>query len=256
MFSPVCDARTGTLPSRSVSSCLVFISGASSGIGQALAHTAPWPEARILNISRRKASGCENFLADLADPDSWPEVAALMTHEVSAFEGRRIVFAHSAGSLDPIGFAGEVEAVSYARQVLLNAAAPQVLGDAFLRAVRGHPADCTLLMIGSGAAQSVYEGWSAYCGGKAAVDHWVRTVGVEQARRGGCRVLSISPGIIATAMQEQIRATEAQDFPEVERFRQLHAEGELREPEEVARDLWAAVEGDLATGSVIDLRDA
>ena len=37
---------------------------------------------------------------------------------------------------------------SYARQVLLNAAAPQVLGDAFLRAVRDHPADCTLLMIG------------------------------------------------------------------------------------------------------------
>ena len=27
-------------------------------------------------------------------------------------------------------------------------------------------------------------------------------------------------------------------------------------PEDVARDLWAAVEGDLATGSVIDLRDA
>ena len=249
-------ASTGPLPSRAVSSSLVFISGASSGIGLALAQGIPWTDARILNISRRKAQGCENFLADLADPDSWPEVAALMAREISAFEGRRIVFAHSAGSLEPMGFAGEVEAASYARQVLLNAATPQVLGDAFLRAIRDHSADCTLLMIGSGAAQSVYEGWSAYCGGKAAVDHWVRTAGLEQSRRGGCRIISISPGIIATAMQEQIRATPAHDFPEVERFREMHAEGELREPEEVARDLWAAVEGDLPTGSVVDLRDA
>jgi len=69
-------------------------------------------------------------------------------------------------------------------------------------------APCALLNIGSGAAHNVYEGWSAYCAGKAAADHWVRTVGAEQQRRGGhCLVVSIAPGIVATAMQEQIRRT-------------------------------------------------
>ena len=220
-----------------------------------MAQTTPWPDTRVLNISRRKAAGCEDFLADLADPASWPRVAAWMHREIADFEGRRIVFVHSAGSLEPIGFAGDVDPAGYARQVLLNAAAPQVLGDAFLRASQGHPAQRSLLMVGSGAARSTYEGWSAYCGGKAAVDHWVRTVGLEQTRRGGCRILSISPGIIATAMQEQIRATPARDFPEVERFRQLNEEGALREAQDVARDLWQCLESDLETGSVTDLRN-
>ena len=62
-----------------MSSSLVFISGASSGIGLALAQGIPWTDARILNISRRKAQGCENFLADLADPVGVYDLADLQT---------------------------------------------------------------------------------------------------------------------------------------------------------------------------------
>jgi benzil reductase ((S)-benzoin forming) len=200
----------------------------------------------------------EHFAADLADPASWPRVALLFRRELEGFEGERAVFIHSAGTLDPIGFAGEVDSEAYIRQVLLNAAAPLALGDAFLHAARKAKAACTLLMIGSGAAHNVYEGWSAYCGGKAGVDHWVRTVGAEQKLRGGgCRVLSVAPGVVETAMQEQIRNMTEQAFPQVERFRELHREGALRSPEEAARDLWALVErDDLEGGAVLDLRDA
>ncbi len=240
---------------------LVFVTGASSGIGLALAQQVPYPDARVIDISRRGGAGFEHVAADLSDPASWPAVAELFAKEMAGFDGDRIVLVHSAGSLEPIGFAGEVDGEAYARQVVLNAAAPQVLGDAFLRALRksgGGRAACSILMIGSGASTSIYEGWSAYCAGKAAVDHWVRTVGAEQARRGsGCRVLCVAPGIVATAMQEQIRATGEQAFPEVERFRALHADGELREPAEVARELWALLErDDLESGAVLDLRTA
>jgi benzil reductase ((S)-benzoin forming) len=156
-----------------------------------------------------------------------------------------------------MGFAGEVDLGGYTRQVLLNAAAPQVLGAAFLQAARGTQAPCTLLNIGSGAAHNVYEGWSAYCGGKAAADHWVRTAGAEQERRGGrCRLISIAPGVVATPMQEEIRATPGEHFPQRERFEALHRDGSLREPAEVARELWALRDRDLANGAVIDLRDS
>lgn len=237
---------------------LIFVSGASSGIGLAMAQSVPFPSARLIDISRRGASGFEHFAADLADPASWPAVAELFARELAAFEGERAIFVHSAGTLDPIGFAGEVEPAAYARQVLLNAAAPQVLGDAFLRAAAETSAACTLLFIGSGAARTAYEGWSAYCGGKAAMDHWVRTVGAEQRRRGGrCKVLSVSPGVVETAMQEQIRGVTEEAFPDVERFRQLHREGALRKPSEAARDLWALLESDTsANGAVLDLRGA
>jgi benzil reductase ((S)-benzoin forming) len=240
-----------------VSDHLVFVSGASSGIGLAMARSVPYPGARVIDISRRGAKGIEHFPADLAEPGEWDRVAQLFATEMKGFAGERVVFVHSAGTLDPIGFAGEVDAATYAREVLLNSAAPQVLGDAFLRAAAGTAAPCTLLVVTSGAATSVYEGWSAYGAGKAAVDQWVRTAGAEQKRRGGrCRVLAVAPGVIETAMQEQIRAMTEENFPVVERFRELHRAGALRDAADAARDLWALVLKDtFPNGAVLDLRE-
>ena len=222
-----------------------------------MARAVPYPGARVIDISRRGAKGIEHFPADLAEPAEWDRVAELFATEMKGFAGERVVFVHSAGTLDPIGFAGEVDAAAYAREVLLNAAAPQVLGDAFLRAAAGTTAPCTLLLITSGAASSVYEGWSAYGAGKAAVDQWARTAGAEQKRRGGrCRVLAVAPGVIATAMQEQIRAMTEENFPVVERFRELHRAGALRDAADAARDLWGLVVKDtFQNGAVLDLRE-
>jgi benzil reductase ((S)-benzoin forming) len=235
---------------------LVFISGASSGIGLALARSVPLPDARVIDISRRGAAGLEHLAADLADPAGWRSVAALFEREIPGFAGARVVFVHSAGTLEPIGFAGAVEPEAYTRQVLLNSAAPQVLGAAFLAAAARSAARCDLLMISSGAAEGVYEGWSAYNAGKAAMNQWVRTAGAEQARRGGrCRLLAVAPGVVETAMQAQIRATAPEHFPHRSRFVALHEEGELRAPEEVAPEVWALLERGLPNGAVVDLRD-
>ncbi len=235
---------------------LVLITGASSGLGLALARTIPWSPARVIDVSRRGAPGLEHVKADLADPASWHEVATLFERELMAFRGERAVFVHCAGTLEPIGFAGEVEPRAYARQVLLNSAAPQVLGDAFLRAARATEAPCFVLMISSGAAHNVYAGWSAYGAGKAALDQWVRTAGAEQVRRGGrIRLLAVAPGIVETAMQEQIRATSSEDFPDVERFRELAERGGLRDPLDAARDIWSLLERELPNGAVVDLRE-
>ena len=60
----------------------------------------------------------------------------------------------------------------------------------------GAAAELHLVMISSGAAHGVYTGWSGYCSGKAAMDHWVRTAGEEQARRGSrCRIVAVAPGV-------------------------------------------------------------
>ena len=236
---------------------LVFVTGGSSGLGLALIQNVPFEGARVIDISRRGAAGAEHFSADLSDPDSWPRVADLFEREIAGFTGEGVFLLHSAGTLDPIGFAGEVDPKAYARQILLNAAAPQILFDAFLRAAQGTKAPCTLLNVGSGAAHTVYEGWSGYCGGKAGTDHWVRTAGAEQQRRAtNCRLISVAPGIVATAMQATIRATPARDFPDVERFQQLHDDGDLREARAVAKELWALLGRDFENGTVVDLRDA
>jgi NAD(P)-dependent dehydrogenase (short-subunit alcohol dehydrogenase family) len=232
---------------------ITWVSGASAGIGRALAATVPWG-GRVIGISRRPPEGIEHLEADLADPASWAEVDASFHRELAGFEGERATFVHAAGTLDPIGFAGEVETDAYRDNVVLNSAAPQVLGHLFLAAAAGLAVPRHLVMLTSGAAQSVYPGWSSYGAAKAATDQWVRDVGAEQSRRGGVRVLAVAPGTVDTDMQARMRATSEHDFPARSKFVDLHREGRLSDPEDVARRIWALLDNDLDNGAVVDLR--
>ncbi len=248
---------------------LVWVSGASSGIGRALVESVPWPSARIIGISRRPpstalppdpaaaASACGEHLAlDLADPGSWAELDASFRRQLATFDGDRVVFVHAAGTLEPMGFAGEVDTGAYRGNVLLNSAAPQVLGHMFLAAAAGRPnLRRHLVMMTSGAARSVYPGWSSYGAAKAAVDQWVRNVGAEQELRGGAQVLAVAPGTVDTGMQALIRATAAADFPQRQKFVDLHESARLTSPAEVAAKVWRLLDAGLANGSVVDLRD-
>ncbi len=237
---------------------LVWISGASAGIGAALAASIPFPAARVIDLSRRGGGSAEHFKADLADPADWVRVEEHFAAEAAGFAGDRVVFVHNAGTVVPIGPAESVDAEAYTQAVLLNSAAPQILGRAFLRATAGLDCERHLVMLTSGAAKKPYPGWSAYNAGKAAVDHWVRTVGAEQDARtagSGCRVIAIAPGVVDTAMQGEIRAVDEDAFPAVERFRELQRSGGLISPEEAAAGIWSLFDRSFPNGSVLDLRD-
>ena len=280
---------------------LVWISGASSGIGQALVQSVPWPDARVIGISRRPVPGIEHLALDLSEPSSWSLLGASFERELAGFAGSRVVFIHAAGTLEPMGFAGYLDSAAYRANVLLNSASPQVLGDLFLSAF-GRSASAErgdLVMITSGAARSVYPGWTSYGAAKAAVDQWVRAAGAEQDRRSqagvaagaeqdrrsqagvaagaeqdrrsqagvaagaeqeqrsqaGVQVMAVAPGTVDTGMQALIRSTPEDDFPQRQKFLDLHAAGKLASPKEVAVKMWRLLDAGLPNGSVIDLRD-
>ena len=240
---------------------VVWISGASSGIGAALVRTHPFDDALVVDISRSGGTpGTEHLAADLADPAAWDEVAADFTRRLDD-GATRAVFVHNAGVVEPVAPAERADAQAYRRNVLVNAASPPVLGQAFLAAVTAWGGRSDLVMLSSGAASSPYHSWSGYCAGKAAVEMWVRTVGLEQQARAdrgerACRVVAVSPGVVATAMQEQLRATDERDFPAVDRFRGLHEQGQLTEPDDAARGIWTLLRrDDVDNGAVVDLRD-
>ncbi len=236
---------------------LVIVTGGSSGIGRALLANAPEASHRI-DVSRSGATEVvdEHVPADLSDPAQWAAVAATLTARIVERSWERITVVQSAGTLEPIGFVGEVDAEAYTRNVLINAAAVQVLGHHVLAALRRVDTRAELALVSSGAARTPYPGWSSYGAAKAAVDQWVRTVGAEQEQRGGVRVLSVAPGVVATPMQEAIRATDETDFPNVARFHQLHEDGDLIDADVAARAFWSLLDDrSVTTGSVTDLRD-
>ena len=234
---------------------LVWISGASAGIGRALADHRPDPDARVFDISRTGGTpGTEHVPADLADPASWSALEAHFRAHLTA-EVDSALFIVNAGVIDPVGFAGEVDSVAYRRNVLLNGAAPQVLGHAFLAAAKAAEVTAQLVLLTSGAGRHPYPGWSGYCAGKAAVDMWTRAVGEELTRRGDAqRVFAVAPGVVATAMQARIRGADPGEFPAVARFRELHAHNELTSPTDAAKGIWSLIADGQDNGAVVDLR--
>ncbi len=235
---------------------LVWISGASAGLGAALAATLPF-DAELVDISRRGGTpGAHHVAVDLADPDSWPVVATDFRQRLDGYSPEMAVFIHSAGTLTPLGPADRVDTAEYTRNVLLNSAAALVLGQAFLSAVSGRDCEQHLIMMSSGAASRPHEGESSYCAAKAAIDQWVRTAGLEQRRRDpGCRVISVSPGAVDTDMQAELRACSDDQVPEASRFREMDAQGLLSKAEDIARTIWSTLDRDLDNGSVLHIRD-
>ena len=235
---------------------LVIVSGASSGLGSALIDRCT-RDADYIDVSRRGGHRlARHVAADLGGVSGWDAVAELFGTTVAGFDGTRVTFIHNAGTLSPIGFAGEVDPVAYRANVLLNSAAPQIVGDAFLRAARSTDATCDLAMIGSGAATSAYPGWTSYGAAKAGMAQWVRSAGIEQEERGSAdRVVWIAPGVVATPMQAEIRATPSTDFPPVARFQDLLDDGKLSTPADAADAIWAILDGVFDNGAVLDVRD-
>lgn len=234
---------------------LLVVTGGSSGLGAALIRTVPF-ECHTVDVSRSgpERPSTEHLPADLSDPSTWEEVGRRFRDLIDAHQPRRAVFIHAAGTIDPIGFAGEVDSPEYRSAVVLNGGSGQMLGHEFLRAAQGVERT-EVVMVTSGAASSVYPGWSAYGPAKAALNQWVRTVGAEQEIRGGATVLSIAPGVMDTNMQRRVRDADAEDFPSIERFERLHSEGDLVAPDVAAARVWSVVESRPSTGEVIDVRD-
>jgi benzil reductase ((S)-benzoin forming) len=236
---------------------LVVITGGSAGLGRALLAAAPAGSHRV-DVSRSgpPPEADEHVAADLADPDAWVSVGDHLQRLVGSDDWDRVTMVHCAGTLDPIGFAGEVDPTRYTANVLLNAASALALGQRFLATVASSDARRELALVSSGAARSAYLGWSAYGAAKAAGDHWVRIAGAEQQERGGVRVLSVAPGVVDTGMQALIRATDRRDFPQVEKFQELYDTGRLADPADAAARFWSLLDDDeVPTGSVVDLRD-
>jgi benzil reductase ((S)-benzoin forming) len=177
---------------------IIWISGATEGIGLGLARNQPYPNARIVNLSRRQHPDYETVRFDLAEPATWHAVAAHFRNELRDFKGTRAIFIHNAYMGGTQGFVGEVNQDLYHKAVTANVAAPLVLGDAFVRACRpGY--ESGLVMITSAAARVPWEGDAVYCAAKAAAEHWVRVVRRERKRRAtGPWVVAIRPGFVDT----------------------------------------------------------
>ena len=112
-------------------------------------------------------------------------------------------------------------------------------------------ADCPkfLINVSSGAAYKGYPGWSLYCAAKAGTDNFIRSLAVEQSHRERPVIaVNFEPGVVDTAMQEEIRGADETHFPVRERFLKLKEDGALRAPDTVAEALIGLLDRELENG--------
>jgi NAD(P)-dependent dehydrogenase (short-subunit alcohol dehydrogenase family) len=224
---------------------IVWISGATSGIGAALARHCPYDGATVVNLSRRQHPDLESVHLDLTDTSTWAAVGDHFTERLTDFTGDRAIFVHNAFHHHRV-FAGEGTFEGVHAEVMANVAAPIVLGDAFLRAAR--PAvergvEVGLVQMSSGAAKLAYPALSVYGAGKAAMEQWVRAVRAERAVRGtGPWVVSVRPGFVDTPSARKDAELSAADFPAAPALKDALATGEgVLDADSCAREIWAAL---------------
>jgi NAD(P)-dependent dehydrogenase (short-subunit alcohol dehydrogenase family) len=229
---------------------LYILTGASRGLGAAMAEQILQTGAQLLTISRHinkalvaqadaSPSRLEQWALDLADPQP---VASLLedwlrTQDPSAFEAAALI--NNAAALTRVGPVdqGSVAETSAALRVGLEAAV--TLTSVFLGATRGWRAraagHCKVLNISSGLGRFAMAGSAVYCAAKAGIDNFSRAVALDEANRGhAARIVALAPGVIETDMQAQMRAADGPGFPDRELFLRLHASGQLTSPQEAA----------------------
>ena len=186
---------------------LVFITGASSGIGQALAARYAQAGWRLALVARRSAEmlawaqaqglGAERvavYRADVAEPDS---IIAAATACIAA-QGLPDVVIACAGISIGIDSAERADLDVMRDMFALNNVGLAATFHPFLRAMRQRGAG-TLVGIASVAAIRGLPGHGAYCASKAGVVAYCESLRGE-CRRQGVRVVTLLPGYIATPL--------------------------------------------------------
>jgi NADP-dependent 3-hydroxy acid dehydrogenase YdfG len=220
---------------------IVWITGATRGIGEALARTVPYENARVINISRSVNPATENVHADIADPAGWDAIEQHLASELAAFGGTRAIFVHNAFVPSPVGFVGEVDPAGYRQLVLGTAAAPLIVGETFLR----HLPDGVeggLAMVSSAAARVPFAGSAVYGGGKAAMEQWVRVVRSElDHRRSATWVIAIRPGAVDTPSMREYAEIDPADNPTAPSTKAALESGQIDSPDVAARRMWEVI---------------
>jgi NAD(P)-dependent dehydrogenase (short-subunit alcohol dehydrogenase family) len=237
--------------------CLVLLTGASRGLGHAIAEQYLDEGAFVLGLSRSISTalhatadgGLEQWPVDLADPLPVGERLAAWLAEFERRAGappRRLRVIHNAALLSDPGDIAEAAPAALAQSLRIGLEAPVALTAGILHATAHWAAsDRRVLFVSSGLGRYAMAGSAAYCAQKAGLDHFARALALEEHRRpNGARVASVAPGIIDTDMQKQLRGADARRFPDRAKFDEFHRNGSLSSPAEAAARLIALLERD------------
>ena len=208
---------------------LFYITGTSSGIGEAIAKILlEDPNNMVIGISRSctiQHDRYQHFFIDLSQ--EWSETV----FKKPLYHTERVVLINNAGSIGPIKPLSQHTEQEIIQNYYINLIAPAILSKQFMNTFGNSTTKGIILNISSGAGKHPIPSWSTYCSSKSGLDMLSKTVDLECSN---IKIYAVAPGIVDTAMQDTIREADIKDFPDVDRFIAYKSNGELCSSEEVA----------------------
>jgi benzil reductase ((S)-benzoin forming) len=220
----------------------VFVTGASKGIGYALANYYLERGDHVVGISRTHTLDHPLYTAMCSDLSTEDALQSFVFPDVPS--DHALILINNAGTLGEMNYSGHLDNKGILSAYRLNIAAPAILTNQFIDQFGASHPVLKILQLSSGAGINAYDGWSLYCSSKAALNMLTEVVRKELsiAHRTHIHCLALAPGIIETGMQAQIRASSTDGFSLQPLFVEFKNTGQLRQPADVAPEIAAVID--------------
>lgn len=246
---------------------LFILTGASRGMGQAMAHQLLRPGHTLVCVSRgtdaslaeaaaKTGTALSQWPMDLADGAGAATRLAQWLGEQHTAAFASVSLINNAALMPPPVPLRDALAADTIAALRVGLEAPLLLTSAFLSATRAWQMPRKVLNISSGLGRRAMASQSAYCTLKAGMDMFTRCAALDEAGQpNGAQLCALAPGVIDTGMQQQLRGADAAAFPDIGRFAGLHASGSLTSPADAARAVLAYLQRpDFGAESLADVR--
>jgi benzil reductase ((S)-benzoin forming) len=229
-----------------------IITGVSRGIGKALAEHFLSKNHAVIGIGRAHSIQNPNFHfleLDLSD------AKAIQNLQLPTIQSAEIILINNAGIIGNIERISSMKEDCISEIMQVNVIAPIQLTRK-ISEFCGNEKLFTLVNISSGAGKRPIPSWAGYCASKAAIDLFSQTFLLEEHELGkATKVYSVSPGVIDTDMQIQIRSTDEKAFSSLENFQNLKSENKLEIPEQIALKLDKLLSFDFGNTVIFSLNE-
>ena len=213
---------------------LVIITGASSGLGKAVADFYLMQSYRVLSISRRIAEEHKNVPNFIFHPCNLGNIDKIDFSEIDQLvkNTEELTLIINAATIEPILRIGSFSKNEIVSSIAVNCTSITILVNYVMSKVRDDQKVC-ILNVTSGASNKSIEFWSLYSAGKAFMSKFFDIL--REEFKDQVNILQFDPGVINTSMQNKIRSSE---FPDLQNFEKLKKENRLKSPDEVAKQIF------------------
>ena len=242
---------------------IYIITGTSRGIGCAVASRLLETGNRVFGVSRSPSplAGERGFRAvqgSVTDP-SWTgplfeEVRGALADDDA--DADMLCLLNNAAVLEPMGAIEHCQAQAIRQHIEVNLTAPIVLTAQFMAYFADLQLRRKVVHMTSGAAHRAIPDMSLYCTSKAGISMFGACVGSEQeGSEHAYEVAAISPGMVETDMQRDMRARSVEEFRPSEQFRAARDSGAVQDTATVARKICAILEARTQMGGTVRVAD-